>query len=50
MIKDSHGLGKGKYIGFKTTRKAPPKKVNNQMSQEEVQKIKKNRERLIVIM
>ena len=50
MIKDSHGLGKGKHFGFKTTRKAPPKKVNNQMSQEEVQKIKKNRERLIVIM
>ena len=49
MIKDSHGLGKYKYTGFKFITKAPPKKANNQMSQGEVEKIKKKRERLIVI-
>ena len=41
MIKDSHGLAKYKYIGFKFITKAPPKKANNQMSQGEVEKIKK---------
>ena len=49
VIKDSHGLGKYKYTGFKFITKAPPKKANNQMSQGKVEKIKKKRERLIVI-
>ena len=49
MTKDSHGLAEAKYIGFKFTTKAPEKKVHNQMSQGEVEKIKKKREWLIVI-
>ena len=48
-MKDSHGLAKANYIGFKVTTKAPEKKVNIQMSQAEFEKIKKNREHLIVI-
>ena len=49
MIKGSHGLAKAKYIGFKFITKAPEKKVNNQMIQVEVERIFKNREKLIVI-
>ena len=49
MIKGSQGLAKAKYIGFKFITKAPEKKVNNQMSQGEVERIFKNREKLIVI-